>query len=212
VIRALFGNAVSDLKYYQFVRLELQKIPIILTRTGWTGELGYELYLLEPARGAELWERVMQAGRPFGLAPAGPSDIRRIEAGILNYGVDMTLDTNPYEVGLERLVHLDKPAQFVGRDALRRIAASGAARRLVGVEIGGERLDLNMTRWPVRGGGQVTSAVYSPRLKKNIGYALVPIEQARNGAKLEVETPDGPRPALVVPMPFVEPRSRACES
>ncbi len=212
VIRALFGNAVSDLKYYQFVRLELQKIPIILTRTGWTGELGYELYLLEPARGAELWESVMQAGRPFGLAPAGPSDIRRIEAGILNYGVDMTLDTNPYEVGLERLVHLDKPAQFVGRDALRRIAASGAARRLVGVEIGGERLDLNMTRWPVRGGGQVTSAVYSPRLKKNIGYALVPIEQARNGAKLEVETPDGPRPALVVPMPFVEPRSRACES
>jgi aminomethyltransferase len=209
VVRALFGNAVSDLRYYQFARLELHKIPLIVTRTGWTGELGYELYLLDPARGNQLWDRVMQAGEPFGLAPAGPCDIRRIEAGILNYGIDMTLDTNPYEVGLERLVQLDKPAGFVGRDALRRIAAAGVARRLVGVEIGGERLDLNMTRWPVRGGGHVSSAAYSPRLKKNIGYALLPIEQARNGAKLEVETPDGLRPALVVPMPFVDPRSRA---
>lgn len=212
VVGALFGNAVPDLKYYQFARHELHGIPILLTRTGWTGELGYELYLLDPARGTELWERVMHAGRPFGIAPTGPSDIRRIEAGILNYGIDMALDTNPYEVGLERLVQLDKPAEFVGREALRRIAAGGVTRKLVGVEIGGERLELNMTRWPVRGGGHVSSAVYSPRLTKNIGYALVPVEQARDGAKLEVETPDGLRPALVVPMPFVDSRSRACES
>lgn len=212
VVEALFGQGFSSLKYYAFKKTELGGIPLIVTRTGWTGELGYELYLLEPARGEELWERVMQAGRPFGLAPAGPSDIRRIEAGILNYGIDMTLDTNPYEVGLERLVQLDKPADFVGREALRRIAAEGVARRLAGVEIGGERLELNMTRWPVRGGGHVTSAVYSPRLKKNIGYAMLPVERARNGATLEVETPGGLRPALVVPMPFVDSRSRACES
>ena len=99
---------------------------MIVTRTGWTGELGYELYLLDPARGVELWNRVMEAGRRYNIAPTGPSDIRRIEAGILNYGIDMTLDNNPYEVGLERLVNLDKTADFIGaRSAAAHLAARG---------------------------------------------------------------------------------------
>jgi aminomethyltransferase len=92
--------------YYRFVEKELDGIPLIVTRTGWTGEVGYEIYLRDGSRGIELWEKVMEAGRPFGLAPTGPSDIRRIEAGILNYGIDMTGANNPYEVGLERLVEM----------------------------------------------------------------------------------------------------------
>jgi aminomethyltransferase len=117
LLKDLFGERVEGLGYYHFFRTELQGIPVIVTRTGWTGELGYELYLLDPARGVELWDRVIEAGRGYHIAPTGPSDIRRIEAGILNYGIDMTLDDNPYELGLERLVNLDKPADF-GRDAL----------------------------------------------------------------------------------------------
>ena len=212
VIAALFGNALPSLKYYQFVKIELRGIPLIVTRTGWTGELGYELYLLDPRRGAELWQLVMQAGQPSGISPTGPSDIRRIEAGILNYGIDMTLENNPYEVGLGRLVDLDKSAEFIGREALRRISKNPINRKLAGLEIEGGRLDLNMTRWPVRGGGHVTSAVYSPRLKKNIGYALISADRSSVGTMMEVETPDGVRPAKVVAMPFVDPKKQLAKS
>ena len=210
LVEKLFGS--RDLKYYEFFRAELAGIPLIVTRTGWTGELGYELYLLDPARGVELWDRVMEAGRPFGLAPTGPSDIRRIEAGILNYGIDMTLDTNPYELGLERLVDLDKAADFIGRDALRKIKAGPLKKKLAGIEIHGGRMDMNMTRYPVKSGGHVTSVVYSPRLKKNIGYALVPAEYAAPGTRLEIEAPDGVRGATVVPMPFIDPQKAIAKS
>jgi aminomethyltransferase len=205
VLRALFGERVEGLRYYQFFEARLGGIPLIVTRTGWTGELGYELYLLDPARGVELWDRVMAAGKPFGIAPTGPCDIRRIEAGILNYGIDMTPENNPYELGLARLVDLDKRAEFIGRESLRRIAREGVLRRLAGIEISGAKLDLNMTRWPVRGGGQVTAAVHSPRLAKNIGYAMLETGRAAPGTRLEVETPGGVRAAEVVAIPFIDP-------
>jgi glycine cleavage system aminomethyltransferase T len=208
LMRSLFGEAVLSLKYYQFIRTRLEDIALLVTRTGWTGELGYELYLLDPAQGTALWERVMAAGKAFNIAPSGPCDIRRIEAGILNYGIDMTLDTNPYEVGLERLVDLDKSVEFIGREALRRIAREGARRKLIGVEIAGAKLDLNMTRYPVRGGGHVSSCVYSPRLNRNIGYALV----SPGTSSLEIETPDGIRAAKAVPMPFIDPKKRLVKS
>ena len=175
----------------------------------WSGEVGYEIYLRDGSRGGDLWERVMEAGKPHGIAPTGPSDIRRIEAGILNYGIDMTLDDNPYEVGLAWMVNPKKTTDFVGREALRRIAAEGPKRKLVGLEIAGDPLDLNMAPWSVAANGrkigQVTSAVYSPRLKKNIGYAMVPIAHAADGTKLVVTTPAGEAPATVVPRPFVDP-------
>jgi len=211
LVEKIFGEKFASLRYYEFMRTDLAGIPLIVTRTGWTGELGYELYLLDPARGVELWNRVMEAGKPFGLVPTGPSDIRRIEAGILNYGIDMTLENNPYEVGLERLVNLDKPADFIGREALKRIAKEGVKRKLVGVEISGTKMDMNFTRYPVRGGGFVTSCVHSPRLKRNIGYAMLPVERLSE-KRLEVEAPDGVRAALVVPMPFIDPKKEIAKS
>jgi len=211
LVRDLFGDWVSGLKYYQFRKTELEGIPVIVTRTGWTGELGYELYLLDPARGVELWDRVMAAGRRYHIAPTGPCDIRRIEAGILNYGIDMTLENNPYEVGLQRLVDLDKAAEFIGRDALRRISKAGVEKKLVGLEIGGAPMDMNMTRYPVRSGGFVTSCVHSPRLRKNIGYAMLPVETISE-KRLEIEAPDGVRSAVVVPMPFIDPKKAIAKS
>lgn len=209
VLEKLFGPRVLDMPYYHFFEAKLDGIPVIVTRTGWTGEIGYEIYLRDGSRGVELWDRVMDAGREFGIAATGPSDIRRIEAGILNHGIDMTLENNPYEVGLGWLVDLDQDADFVGKDALRRIKAEGVRRKLVGVEIAGPRLDLNMTRWPVRSGretiGFITSAVYSPRLKKNIGYAMVPAEHAALGTKLTADVPHGAAALTVVRKPFVDP-------
>jgi aminomethyltransferase len=216
VLEKLFGSRILDMPYYQFFEARLDGIPVIVTRTGWTGEVGYEIYLRDGSRGGQLWDRVMDAGKPFKIAPTGPSDIRRIEAGILNYGIDMTLDNNPYEVGLGWLVDLDQEADFIGKDALRRIKANGVRRKLVGVEIGGTPLDMNMTRWPVRNGretiGFITSAVYSPRLKKNIGYANVPVEHSALGARLAAEVPHGEAALTVVKKPFVDPEKEIPKS
>lgn len=210
VMDRLFGQDILELPYYHFAEKKLDGIPLVVTRTGWTGEIGYEIYLRDGSRGVELWEKVMEAGKPFGITPTGPSDIRRIEAGILNYGVDMTLETSPYEVGLERLVESDKKSDFIGMEALRRIRAEGVKQKLVGIEVDGAPLDLNLTRWPVsrdgRPMGQVTSAVFSPRLKKNIGYAMVPIEHAGLGTSLSVTVPgQGDRMATVTVKPFIDP-------
>lgn len=209
VMQSLFGDEVLELDYYWFLDTDLDGIPVIVTRTGWTGEVGFEIYLRDPSRGTELWDRVMEAGKPHGISPTGPSDIRRIEAGILNYGVDMTIAENPFEVGLGWQVKLDQDADFIGKEALARIKQDGVTRKLVGVEIGGERLDMNMTRWTVCANGdaigEITSAVYSPRLEKNIGFAMVPLEYSELGTQLVGEVPTGEQPVTVVQKPFVDP-------
>jgi aminomethyltransferase len=211
VVQALFGERVTQLPYYHFLETTLDGIPVVVTRTGWSAEVGYEVYLRDGSRGDELWERILAAGKPYNMRPTGPSDIRRIEAGILNWGADITLDTNVYEVGLERLVDEGKQGDYIGREALRRIKADGVSRRLAGVEIAGEAIEFNATKWPVTAGsrtvGYVTSAVYSPRLKKNIGYAMVPLTYAAPGSRLGVAIPGGgERAATVVPMPFIDAR------
>ena len=211
VVQALFGDRVLALPYYSFLETSLDGIPVVVTRTGWSAEVGYEIYLRDGSRGVELWERVMEAGKPYNIRPTGPSDIRRIEAGILNYGADMALENNPYEVGLGWLIDEDKTADYIGKQALRRIKTEGVKRKLVGVEIAGGRIEFNMTRWPVHAEGQrighVTSAIYSPRLKKNIGYAMLPIEYAALGTQVTVMVEDvDAREATVVQKPFVDPK------
>jgi aminomethyltransferase len=210
VVHALFGDAVTRLRYYWFLETKLDGIPVVVTRTGWTGEVGYEIYLRDGSRGDDLWERIMAAGRAHQIRPTGPSDIRRIEAGILNWGADMTLENNVYEVGLDRLVDEDKSADYVGKAALERIKREGVTRKSVGVEIAGDALPFNPAKWTViaadRAIGRITSAVWSPRLGKNIGYALVPVPQAALGTRLTVEIPGiGERAAMVVEKPFVDP-------
>ncbi|MCI0394592.1 MAG: glycine cleavage system protein T [Chloroflexi bacterium] len=218
VVHTLFGDPVLELEYYFFLETELGGIPVVVTRTGWTGEVGYEIYLRDGRYGEELWERVMDAGRPYNITPTGPSDIRRVEAGILNYGADMTLENNPYEVGLGWLVDLDQEAEFIGKEALKRIKAEGVRRKLAGVEIGGRPLPFNMTKWPIYHNGEqvgfITSAIYSPRLKKNLGYANVPVELASLGSELTVfaEDVNEERPATVVRKPFVDPEKEIPKS
>jgi glycine cleavage system aminomethyltransferase T len=212
VVGDLFGAEVADLAYYTFTHTAVAGIPVIVTRTGWSAEVGYEVYLREGARGTELWDLIMAAGAAYDIRPTGPSDIRRIEGGILNWGADMDETNDPFQVGLGRLVDLDVELPFMGKEALRRIRDEGVDRRLVGIEIAGEPLDLNQVPWPVEVGGEgvgrVTSAVHSPRLRRNIGYAWVPSSHAEDGSSLTVVTPHGAREATVVTMPFVDPGKR----
>jgi glycine cleavage system aminomethyltransferase T len=213
VMRALFGESIMDLRYYWLREVELDGIPLIVSRTGWSSELGYELYLRDGARGDELWERIMAAGATVGLKPGHTSTIRRIEGGMLSYHADADIDTNPFELGLDRLVDLDMEAAFIGKDALRRIRDLGVRRRQVGLCIDGAPLaGPNTTFWPVTQGGatvgKVTSAIHSPRLDQNIALALVSVDCAELGATLEVATPWGASRARVVERPFYDPKKR----
>jgi glycine cleavage system aminomethyltransferase T len=214
----LFGEDILDLPYYFMRPYEVDGMPVLVSRTGYTGELGYEIYLFDASRnGVRLWDAVLEAGRPHDLAVIGPCHIRRIEGGILAWGADMGLDTNPYEVGLgyDWMVDLEQKADFIGRDALARIKQEGPKRKLAGVEISGDSLgaysDGSMPDFlGVKHGsnliGRVTSACYSPRLEKNIGYAMLPIEFAQLGTELELDADGAGRQAVVVEKPFIDPK------
>lgn len=211
VMCALFGDDIMDLKYYWLREVELNGIPLIVSRTGWSSELGYELYLRDGSRGDELWEAIMAAGKPFGLQPGHTSTIRRIEGGMLSYHADADIHTNPFELGLGRLVNLDMDADFIGKAALQRIKTDGITRQQVGLVLEGDRLaGPNTTFWPIHADteviGKVTSAVYSPRLEQNIALAMVAVEYAATGTTLEVETTNGAVRATVVEKPFFDPK------
>jgi glycine cleavage system aminomethyltransferase T len=211
VMKALFGESILDLRYYWLRKADLDGIPLIVSRTGWSSELGYEIYLQDGSRGDELWEKVMTAGKPIGLKPGHTSSIRRIEGGMLSYHADADIHTNPYELGLDRLVNLDMDADFIGKEALRRIRDEGVSRKQVGLVIEGTALKgPNTTFWPVhRNGaeiGKVTSAVYSPRLKQNIALAMIQTEFEPIGTEVEVVTTSGATQAVVVERPFYDPK------
>jgi glycine cleavage system aminomethyltransferase T len=220
VMVELFGDRILEVPYYWMSDdMELDGMRVTVSRTGYTSELGYEIYLSDAmANGRKLWNTVLEAGKAHGLQVIGPCHIRRIEGGILAYGVDMWLDTNPFEVdmGYTWMVDLDQEADFVGKEALKAIKAKGVSRKLVGVEIGGDGVGTYIDNemldvFPVYGPdgariGSVTSACYSPRLEKNIGYAMVPIEHAEFGTELQVDTPPSGRvTATVVRKPFIDP-------
>jgi aminomethyltransferase len=212
VVVALMGERVLELGYYHCAEMVLDGIPLVVSRTGWTGEIGYELYLRDSSRGDELWDRILEAGRAHGIRPIAPSDARRVEAGIFNYGSDMTLENTPLEVtGLERMVDPSKDRDYIGRQALERQRAAGVRRKLTGVEVDGDPLVPEATQfWPVVDDGSeighTTAAVYSPRLERNIGYAWVPIERATPGTELTLRTEFGDtRTARTASIPFIDP-------
>jgi aminomethyltransferase len=217
VIRSLFGDAVADLRYYYCDEAEVDGIPVVVSRTGWTGEVGYEIYLCDGSRGDDLWRAVEEAGAPFGIRAIAPSEARRIEAGIFNYGSDMRIEDTPLHVsGLEKFVEFDQPYPFLGQEVLLRLRDSGVDRKLVGIDIGGDPMTdegaLNDT-WPVHapGGnriGRVTAGAWSPRLERNVGYAWVPASHVIVGTELEIASSTGPRRASVAALPFVDPEKR----
>lgn len=220
VLVDLFGESILDIKYYYLSHRELNGMDVVVSRTGYTSELGYEIYVRDAHRnGGKLWDTVWEAGKAHDMRVIGPCHIRRIEGGILALGCDMWYDTNPFEVGMgyDWMVDLEQEDDFVGKEALKRIKREGVKRMLAGVEMGGPSMgsyiDNNMIdTFPVYASGktkqigEVTSACFSPRLEKNIGFAMVPIEYTDLGTELEVDAPHGRAQALVVPKPFIDPK------
>ncbi len=217
IMQVLFGEEIGTLRYFWLREAELDGIPLVVSRTGWSSELGYEIYLRDGSRGDELWERIMVAGEPFGLCAGHTSTIRRIEGGMLSYRADMDMRTNPFELGLDRLVDLDMEADFIGKAALQRIKAAGVRRRHVGLEIAGPPIEGTNSRfWPLFARdaevGTITSAVYSPRLERNIALGLVSVDWAGKGSSLLARCDSGDHVATVVDVPFIDPGKRLAKS
>jgi glycine cleavage system aminomethyltransferase T len=211
-LEKLVGKAIYDIKYYWIEEFDIDGIPVVISRTGWTAIPGFEVNLLDFSKGDELWEKIAAAGEEFEIRPIAPCEGRRIEAGIFNYGSDIRLGDTPLHVmGLERLVE-DQPQDYIGKAALEELRATGVDRKLVGIELEGDELRAEMSEyWYVSHDGKqvghMTDAVWSPGLKKNIGFVWVPIALADPGHSLDVETEEGVHlVGTTAAIPFVDPR------
>ena len=210
-LEKLVGPAVYDIKYYWCESFTIGDIPVVISRTGWSAVPGFEVNLLDGTRGDALWQAIMDAGEEFAIRPIAPNEARRVEAGIFNWGSDISLGDTPFHVmGLERLVE-DQPQDYIGKQALERVRREGVDRRLVGIEFDQAEPIEGITRpWPAHVDakpiGRVTDAVWSPGLQKNIGYVWVPTELSEPGNVIDVESETGTMRGRTAAIPFVDPR------
>jgi aminomethyltransferase len=205
ILAPLTDIDLGALRYYAIADGHVAGIRALVARTGYTGEDGFEVFV-DTSSAESLWDAMFESGRPFGLAPVGlgARDTLRLEAGMPLYGNELDRGTNPFEAGLGRVVKLDKPAAFVGRPALERVAREGVARKLVGLVVKGRGIARH--GYPVFSGdrrtGAVTSGTQSPSLGVPIAMAYVAPGDAEPGTMVDVGIRDSRVPAEVVPLPF----------
>ncbi|MFW2382236.1 MAG: glycine cleavage T C-terminal barrel domain-containing protein [Acidimicrobiales bacterium] len=209
VVADLFGDGIRSLKYFWFSETNLHDIPLVVCRSGWSKQGGFELFLQDGERGAELWNRVADAGASYGIGPGAPNAVERVESGLLSWGGDTTPDSNPYEAMMGKYVNPAIEADFIGKAALARIAEEGPARLMVGLVIpdGGSGMVRTDARTPIRQAGaqvgMLSAMVRSPRLGEVIGIAQISSEVVKAGEPVEVEGSDGPMQAQIHPLPFL---------
>ena len=210
LIQKLFNGEHDDLGYYKAKQTSLNNIPMVIARTGWSGELSYELYLQDRKLGNKLFELVHDAAKEFNGRVIAPNTIRTIEGGLLSYGSDFGRTHNPFTIGFGRLVDLDQDGDFIGKEALKAIKEKGLTEKLVGIELEGDPIrQAPENFWPIRNSdnkkiGRVSRAFFSPRLQKNIGLGIVDIDYADELTKFFVSTPHGDLESVVVSMPWFE--------
>ena len=209
VIISLFGEWITELQNFWFRETELDGVPVVLQRSGWSKQGGYELYLCDSERGTDLWNKVKAAGQPFGIGPGAPNYIERLESSLLSIGADTLWDSNPFEAGLDKMLDLDRDDDFIGKAALRALAKSGSRRKLVAVVFDGDPIEPNEHPWPIfidgNRVGSVRSAGYSPRRKSNIGFALIDRAHQDEGTMLDIRNVQQSFLGEVVTFPIVEP-------
>ncbi len=209
VVAGLFGEHVRTMGPFALVETELDGIPLVLCRSGWSRQGGFELFLRDGARGVDLWNRAVAAGEPFGIGPGAPNHVERVESGLLSFGGDTTPGSNPFEAGMARFVDVDTPVDYIGKAALRRIAEEGPARLLVGLTVGADVADA----WPLphrtpvtadgRAVGTMSAIVFSHRLRRTIALAQIERGVVEAGVPVEIEAPGGRVGATITTLPFI---------
>ncbi len=205
----LFGDWVRELRYFWFRETSLGDIPVVVCRSGWSKQGGFELFLQDGSRGDELYERVKSAGQPYGIGPGAPNHVERVESGLLSWGGDTTPDSNPFEAGMGAFVDVDLAPEYIGKQALRAVAAAGPRRLLTGLMMEGEAPSEwpLVERVPVTAGGEVvgtmSAVVHSHRLDRTIAIAQVRREIVEAGGTVDVASPNGTHRARIHSLPFI---------
>ena len=205
----VFGESIRDLNFFRFAMFDFQGHPLLIARSGWSGQGGYEVYLDDSSLGPALWDSLFDAGADLDVRPGCPNAIERIETGLLSYGADMTRENNPFECGLDRYCQLDQPGTFMARDALKRIRERGPERRIVGLRLITDRLTGNTVKLPVRAAereiGSVSSLTYSPDFGCGLALAMLEKGFTAPGERVEVEAEGRRWSAEVAELPFKHP-------
>lgn len=210
LIADLFGEHIRDIKLFRFIETDLNGIPLVLCRSGWSKQGGFELFLQDGSRGNELWDLITAAGEKYDIGPGAPNHVERVESGLLSYGGDHTPDSNPFEVGMTRYVDTETDVDYIGKAALRAVVAAGGPKRLfVGVNVEAELTEPwpLPQRAPITKDGEVVGTlaaiVHSHRLGRTIGLAQVDRGIVEAGETITVQTPAGPASATTQALPFI---------
>ena len=208
----VFGKWIEELAFYKFKEVNHAGIPMVIARMGYSRERCYEIFLQDGSKGNELWEILWDAGKDLNITPGTPNQIFRLEAGILSFGADMHRDNNPFEVGLDWMIDLDQKDDFIGKQALETIKRNGIKKKLMGAEITGPKMEFfneENLHVSIDGNivGEMMSAVFSPRFKKNICYIILDVEHALPGKSVNIQTPEGELKAELVKLPWITDRA-----
>ncbi|MBD3663193.1 dimethylsulfoniopropionate demethylase [Sulfitobacter aestuariivivens] len=197
----VFGDAVREVRFFRFGMFDFQGRSLVVARSGYSKQGGYEIYLEGGDLGMPLWNALFDAGADLDVRAGCPNGIERIEGGLLSYGNDMTDDNTPHECGLGRFCDTQTAIGCIGRDALLRVAKEGPVQQIRPLVIDGDPLPGSDRPWALTAGGrsvgQVTSANYSPDFESNIAIGMVRMTHWDAGNSMEVHTPDGTRQAVV---------------
>lgn len=194
LLAGLFGDHIRDIGFFKFGWIEFEGTRQLIARSGYSRQGGFEIYLEGGHLGSALWDAIWEAGRAFNITPGCPNLIERIEGGLFSYGNEMTRDNNPLEIGLGKFCCLDGSVDYIGRAALQKIAADGVTQQIRGVAFDGGPCPTCSKPWPVMVGdiqvGQITSAIWSPRLKRNVGQSMIARDFWNSGQAVRVISQD----------------------
>ena len=208
LMKRLFGQAIGDLPYFGFATFDVLGTRQVIARSGYSKQGGFEIYLEGGHLGGDLWDLVWQAGQDLDIRPGCPNLIERIEGGLLSYGNEFTRANNPLECGFERFCHLGEDIEYIGREALLKIAKDGPERHIMGVTFGGKpvagvAIPLAVIAEDGTPIGEITSGLWSPRLGCNIGVGMIARSHWNAGTRVIVRVAQGnQREGRVSSLPF----------
>lgn len=208
----VFGESIRDFRFFRFATLEFEGAPIVVARSGYSKQGGFEIYVTPGELAIPLWDALTEAGETLNVRAGCPNLIERVEGGLLSYGNDMTRANTPHECGLGRFCNTWEAVGCVGRDALLRVAQDGPIRQIRGLIIEGDSVPACLEPWELWGDdepvGSITSAIWSPGLEANVAIGMVRMTHWKPGTRLVVDSPDGRRAATVCHLPHTGPASR----
>lgn len=205
----VFGDEVRTIRFFRFKKLKFNGHPLVIARTGYSKQGGFEIYLDDWSLGLPLWDALWEAGLEFNVLPGSPNLVERVEGGLLSLGNEMTRENNPLECGMGQYCTLDGSLDFVGKEALLKIAEKGPKQMIRGVLFGGDRCPPAAAPWPVKVDGQlaghVTTCIWSPRFEQNVSLGMIQADFWETGTRVTVKSSDGEnRPGVIVELPFPE--------